>query len=314
MHTKPLQKKTYTNKPLTITISNSSKCLITGAHSILKGHLAIAAPIKKLNLNLSFTPSRKIYYLEFSGIKDTHAEKVFIDFFKYALQCINLQWKDFPGIIKIHNTIPIRQGLGSSAALSLAIAKLFTQLKLTNTSQDTISLAKKLENFFHGSSSGIDIHAIETKNEHILFAKQGRFNTQKILYKPFLAISPSKMQSDTKKAIYQQQQWEGKNKLLAQTTHLKMSLSSNLIKKALLTPPTKRSIICIQQALELSNQCYKQWNLSPSKVIESQKKLHSFGALSSTPTGSGNGGYILSLWPKKPEITKMLDLELIPVF
>ena len=56
----------------------------------------------------------------------------------------------------------------------------------------------------------------------------------------------------------------------------------------------------LAMAIGQAQQCFQQWGLSEGKVGQHIKELHQQGALAAKPTGSGSGGYILSLWKKPP--------------
>ena len=54
-------------------------------------------------------------------------------------------------------------------------------------------------------------------------------------------------------------------------------------------------------------------DLVPSAVQNHMQQLKKAGALACKLTGSGSGGYVLSLWNEKPTSAELTS-ELIPVF
>ena len=50
------------------------------------------------------------------------------------------------------------------------------------------------------------------------------------------------------------------------------------------------------QGIQLAENCFDQWQLTRGSVGRHIQELKEEGALAAKPTGSGNGGFILSLW------------------
>jgi mevalonate kinase len=52
----------------------------------------------------------------------------------------------------------------------------------------------------------------------------------------------------------------------------------------------------LQQSINMARDCFAQWALIDSSAQAEMDRLLSQGALAVKPTGSGGGGYLLSLW------------------
>lgn len=126
-----------------------AKVLLLGEYTILNGSKALALPYKKLSGHWSFENnesearenSRKSLenFLEKSGVKS-------LDFSKLESELEDGLWFD--------STIPQGFGLGSSGAVIAALYSRFGSPQ-NNLEKDKEDLAR-LEDFFHGSSSGLD--------------------------------------------------------------------------------------------------------------------------------------------------------------
>jgi mevalonate kinase len=55
----------------------------------------------------------------------------------------------------------------------------------------------------------------------------------------------------------------------------------------------------LKEAMNLARSCFDLWGLSPDSHIQ---WLTSHGAVAAKPTGSGDGGFVLSLWDREPPV------------
>jgi mevalonate kinase len=53
----------------------------------------------------------------------------------------------------------------------------------------------------------------------------------------------------------------------------------------------------LAEALTEAASCFSEWGLVPASVAAQMRELEKAGALAVKPTGSGDGGFLLSLWP-----------------
>jgi mevalonate kinase len=93
----------------------------------------------------------------------------------------------------------------------------------------------------------------------------------------------------------------------------KMKDAVDLCTQALSQSESDQAFEQLRQGLKLGQDCFEQWDLVPTVVVEAIAKLHTGGALQCKLTGSGGGGYILSLWDKEPPkdlLDQMVELKL----
>lgn len=280
--------------------TTNGKWILSGEHAVLRGHPAIVFPLRNKTLDFQYTT--------FANLKrDTKAQSLNIsaNYFSnydakmteiisqtidraFAIAEINKQ--DVKGYIEINNNIETGLGMGSSAALCVAIAKWFVA---ANFIKDTHYFAKTLENFFHGQSSGLDIAAVES--ERGIYFQQGKYQEIKETWQPNWQLSSCGESNITAKCIAKVQDIWQKNPQLAAAIDLKMHESTELAKSAL-ENNNSESFKSLTQSINLANNCFQNWGLITENMQNHMQDLLDKGAKAVKPTGSGGGGLIVSLW------------------
>ncbi len=136
------------------------KIILFGEHSAVYGYPAIAVPLKQLRIT-AFTEES-----ENDIIEEEDAEK------KAKLQQSLDTARKMLGItkkfrLKLVSEIPIGAGLGSSAALNVALVR---ALKQDVSAEKTAEAAYEMEKIYHGTPSGIDT-TVSSYEKPIYFIK-----------------------------------------------------------------------------------------------------------------------------------------------
>ncbi|EJW01689.1 hypothetical protein EDEG_03782 [Edhazardia aedis USNM 41457] len=175
-----------------------AKIILFGEHSVLKGHKCIAAAINILSKQELVNDRVENNYCV---VKDTVGNVFDIsEYTKNTNMTINLGTR-------------LGSGLGSSAVISVFLSQYFKNnpqkigskieslLDETNKKiicDDTIDLARRIEDNFHGKSSGIDVAIVKTCG--VIVFQNGRFRTivSDHLNKYKFIIFDSGLKKDTK--------------------------------------------------------------------------------------------------------------------
>lgn len=148
-----------------------AKAILFGEHSVVYGYKAIAIPLKEIYLTARI---QKKYSPENSHIK-------------YIKKLLGI--KDY---VVIDSKIPSSRGLGSSAALSIAMARL--------TDKNVIEIANIAEKMAHGNPSGIDV-AVISSEKAIIYQKGAENIFFETNLNAYLVIVDTGIKGNTKLAV-----------------------------------------------------------------------------------------------------------------
>lgn len=136
---------------------SSGKVILFGEHFVVYGLPAIVIPIDR--------------YVEVHLKKGEQSRNP--DYINSMLDLLKskLDIKESFQIIEITSNLPVSAGLGSSAALSVALTKAVAdELSLNLSNEEIFELSWNLENLFHKNSSGVDVY-VSLYNRPVLYRK-----------------------------------------------------------------------------------------------------------------------------------------------
>lgn len=270
------------------------KWILSGEHAVLRSKPALAFPLKNHFIDFSYQESDKPLNILYED-----KNLPFLPLFSQALKMISKNSEDLKGLITINHQIPFGVGLGASAILSVACAICF-EYKKWISKEEMFSVAKKIEDIFHKQSSGLDI-AVVLNQKPLLFQNGA---VQKYLKpfqsKPFLYLSYCDKKSSTFFAISKLEDAFSKKGFDFQKVDELMALSVKACLKAMDCAHEKDMKKYLTEALNLGEKSFENYGLLSSSLKKHIQYLKQAGALACKPTGSGLGGYVISLWNQKP--------------
>jgi mevalonate kinase len=154
------------------------KILLIGEHAVVFGHPAIAMPLRgvRARAEVELTPDAGI-----EMISDELQERVrsveeasdrLAPLFRLAGSVAAIFGEEKQGMrIRLHSTIPMRLGMGSGAAISVALVRgVCGALGRKLDTEQVCELAIEAEREFHGNPSGVDC-AVVARGEPVYFVR-----------------------------------------------------------------------------------------------------------------------------------------------
>jgi len=279
---------------MTFITQTHGKWILCGEQSVLRGHPAIVFPLGNVQLSLQYD-------------KSSSPLQILCDE-AYQQDSIRKVWAHAQGpqtgILKLHSNIPCGQGMGASAALCLAIARYIHRCQTENT--EVWEFAKQLEHIFHGQSSGLDILGAGAKGP--LWFARGQWQTIALNWQPHFILTPSDEEGKTASAIQKVHSlWEQspqQAQAIDETMHQAVVFAAEALQR--------QNLQLLAKSIHMAHDCFQAWGLITPTMARKIKTLYQQGAIAVKPTGSGGGGFLLSLWEEPRQKALQEGILVIP--
>lgn len=197
------------------TASAPAKIILFGEHAVVYGRPALAAPVTQVHADVDIAASdRPGIWIDAPGISlrcelnalpsDHPIASVIHNFFTSLCYPIfdSRKWGDERGVkITIASTIPVASGLGSGAAVTVALVRaLAAHFNVPMSAEEVNAFAYEIEKIHHGTPSGID-NTVITYAKPVYFVRGQPIETFTV-GEPFtLVIGDTGIPAPTKEAV-----------------------------------------------------------------------------------------------------------------
>jgi mevalonate kinase len=187
--------------------SAPGKIILFGEHAVVYGRPALAVPVTQVHadVDVSDAPRPGIWIeapdvnlqAELNTLPSDHPIASVIHNFLFLLRVSR-----FPNLaIRIISTIPVASGLGSGAAVTVALTRaLAAHLKYAMVDEEVNAFTYEIEKIHHGTPSGID-NTVVTYARPVYFVKGQPIETLQV-GKPFtIVIADTGISAPTKESV-----------------------------------------------------------------------------------------------------------------
>ncbi len=276
--------------------SAPGKIILFGEHAVVYGRPAIAVPVTQVRAEATVEPSRDVrvqidardlsrrFFLDDAPDDDPIAAII-----RRTCARLGVPARNFS--VRICSTIPVARGLGSGAAVSVAVARALAAHFNRALSTDEVSaLAYEVEKLHHGTPSGID-NTVVAFEQPVYFVRGKPIETFRIA-RPFLiAIADTGIASPTKIAVRDvRRAWEGDRARY----EARFDEIGGIVRKA--RELIEQGAVSALGGLMLKNQeLLQQIGVSSDEIERLVDAAVGAGAEGAKLSGAGRGGNVIAL-------------------
>ena len=277
--------------------SAPGKIILFGEHAVVYGRPALAVPVTQVHADVEVTDTDSAgIWIDAPDI-DLHAElNTLPSDHPLASVIHNLFFlsrvSPFPTInIKITSTIPVASGLGSGAAVTVALTRaLSTHINYAMTDEQVNAFAYEIEKLHHGTPSGID-NTVITYAKPVYFVKGQAIETFKVGQPFTIVIGDTGVSAPTKESVGDVRKlWEA-DKTKWESVFDKVGELVKEARNSIESGKTKELGMLMNQ----NHTVLQELTVSSPELDKLVSAARTAGALGAKLSGGGRGGNMIAL-------------------
>ncbi|WP_035051611.1 mevalonate kinase [Carnobacterium pleistocenium] len=272
----------------------NGKIILMGEHSVVYGEPAIAIPFPATHIQVTITAVEGpvqldcVYYQGNLASAPTHLENL-MAVVESTMSELKQELKDFKLTIK--STIPVERGMGSSAAVAIAMVRaLFAYFSTPLPDNQLLALANVSETIAHGNPSGLD--AAMTSGRHPLYYIKGKpFVPFHLSLSAYLIVADTGLKGQTRDAVASIAQLNRENQ---DKTMNAIHQLGDLAKQAKLAIESNLPVL-LGSVMDTAHETLSFLGVSNETLNHLVRTARLNGALGAKLTGGGRGGCMIAL-------------------
>lgn len=277
--------------------SAPGKVILFGEHAVVYNRPALAVPVNQVHVDVDVLDSSRTGIWIHAPVIDLNTELTSLPS-DHPIASVVLKLIQRFGIsqtpnieINISSTIPVAAGLGSGAAVSVAMVRAFSSFFSNPLSNDEInSLVFEIEKLHHGTPSGID-NTVITYNMPVYFIKGQPIETFKT-GKPFtIVIADTGIPALTKESVGDVRRLWLRNTNYFENIFNEISQISLIARRSIESGRPE----LLGELMDHNHALLQEMSVSSAELDHLVTTAKEAGALGAKLSGGGRGGNMIAL-------------------
>ena len=290
--------------------STPGKIILFGEHAVVYGRPALAVPVTQVHANVDVSDSSRAgiwidasdvhLHAELNTLPSDHPIASVIHNFLFLSRA-----SPFPNLeIRITSTIPVASGLGSGAAVTVALTRaLAAHLNHSITDEGVNAFAYEIEKLHHGTPSGID-NTVVTYARPVYFVKGQPMETFKVGQTFTIVIADTGISAPTKESVGEVRKlWEA-DKHKWESTFDEIGEIVKQARQAIKSGEWEM----LGELMNKNHALLQELTVSSPELDQLVEGARNAGALGAKLSGGGRGGNVIAL--VQPEIAEAVSSSL----
>ncbi|WP_430610172.1 mevalonate kinase [Enterococcus sp. DIV0876] len=273
----------------------TGKIILMGEHAVVYGEPAIAFPFAGAKVQVEMIGSTantliSSYFHGFLADVPIHMKNV-----RELLLRLQQDFQTGPVQTTIVSTIPSERGMGSSAAVAVALTRAFFDwIGHPYQKEELMQYVDFSEKIAHGNPSGIDA-AATSGHDAIYFVKGQPITSFPLTIDGYLLVADTGIKGQTREAVKSVAHLFDTDRTLASQAIQQIGQETQLAKQAIIG----NQLAALGQAMNHAHQALQSLGVSNTSLDHLVTTARQHGAFGAKLTGGGRGGCLIVLTDTK---------------